>query len=1073
MRRMIILVAIVSSVVLLAGASSALAETASPQWTISAISMPTNFTPEDATSGANEYQVIITNSGGAASSGPVTIVDTLPLAAGVTLDPAGVSGGGALSCSGLRCTYSGPVAPGGTLSLKIPVDTGGVGSGTNVVTVSGGGAVEASRSTPTEVSSTPAGFGISPGSANTALSSDQAGAHADLTTTIAFNTLNTNGLLPQSPKGTTDDLPPGFAGDLVDTPTCTVAQFSATRPPDCPVDTQIGTVTLLTELGEVPDEIVSPVWNLAPNPGTTAKLGFFAERFAIQGNVSVRPGDEGLETTFHNVDQAIEELDSLSLTIWGVPSDSSHDDLRGFGCHGRPGSCVAGGGLAATAAVVPFFTNPTSCSGEVLRAEFKAESWEQLPSEPPVAEPMVFGPLTGCEHVTMDPSMTVEPTTSNTGSATGLDVQLEVPQTYENAYGLASANLNNAVVTLPEGMSLNPSAAAGLGYCTAEELEHETAESLQGEHCPNDAKLGTVRVKSPGIAEEPTGALYLAQPYSNQFGTLLALYIVAKLPERGIIVRVAGKVEENPITGQITTTFPNNPQLPFTTFTLSFRQGQTSPLITPPACGAYTASGLLTPWSDLAEQIPVSSAFDISSGIGGGGCPAGGVPPFHPQVSGGTLNNSAGSYSPLDIKISRNDGEQEITGFASQLPPGVTANLSGVPYCGAAEIQAARAQTGAQAEEHPACPAASEIGHTIAEAGVGQVLVQTPGKLYMAGPFEGAPFSIVSITSAKTGPFDLGTVVVHLPLFINPETAAVTIPAGAADQIPHIIKGIIIHLRSIDVYVNRPSFTLNPTSCNSMSLSATAVGGGADPTNPADNDPVTVSDPFQAANCQNLKFEPKFTATTSAKTSKAAGASLHVDLAYPTGSLGQDANIKQVKVELPKQLPSRLTTLQKACTAAQFNANPAGCPAASVIGSAKALTPILPVPLEGPAYFVSHGGEAFPDLEIVLQGDGVRIVLTGNTFISKTGITSSTFKTVPDQPVTGFELTLPKGKFSALAANANLCTSKLSIPTEFVAQNGATIHRTTKIGVTGCPKTHEIKKKKKHEAHKSKKNRSK
>ena len=259
-------------------------------------------------------------------------------------------------------------------------------------------------------------------------------------------------------------------------------------------------------------------------------------------------------------------------------------------------------------------------------------------------------------------------------------------------------------------------------------------------------------------------------------------------------------------------------------------------------------------------------------------------------------------------------------------------------------------------------------------------------------------------------------------MLLNPETAAVSIPAGAADQIPHIIDGIVIHVRDIRVYIERNNFMINPTNCNQMNFASTVIGGGANPTNTAGEDPVTTNDSFQLANCQNLKFAPKFSVSTSGKTSKADGASLTAKLTYPTGSLGQDANIKEVKVDLPKQLPSRLTTLQKACTAAQFNTNPAGCPAASNIGHAKAITPILPVPLEGPVYFVSHGGEAFPSLEIVLQGYGVTIDLTATTFISKSGITSSTFHTVPDQPVTSFEITLPEKQYSALAANGNLCS---------------------------------------------------
>jgi hypothetical protein len=328
----------------------------------------------------------------------------------------------------------------------------------------------------------------------------------------------------------------------------------------------------------------------------------------------------------------------------------------------------------------------------------------------------------------------------------------------------------------------------------------------------------------------------------------------------------------------------------------------------------------------------------------------------------------------------------------------------------------------------------------------------------------------------------------------------VTVDAKASDPIPHIIDGIVIHVRDIRVYIDRSQFMINPTNCNPLSFAATVTGAGADPANPADQSPVTINTPFQLANCQNLAFKPSFKVSTSGKTSRANGASLTAKLTYPNAPQGSQANIKSVKVDLPKQLPSRLTTLQKACTAAQFNTNPAGCPAASVVGHARAITPILPVPLEGPAYFVSHGGEAFPSLIVVLQGYGVTIDLVGTTFISKAGITSSTFKTVPDQPVTSFELTLPESKFSALAANGNLCSltktttvkkkvtvrvkghkktvtrkvkqtqpASLAMPTAFVGQNGAEIHESTPVSVSGCTKSKPAKKKAKAKAKHGKK----
>ncbi|HTC60921.1 MAG TPA: hypothetical protein VK691_12505 [Solirubrobacteraceae bacterium] len=1024
------------------------------------MSTPTNFKPGDET-GEDEYKITVINTGGAASNGAVTIADTLP--EGLRLDHAGVSGldhtvgesrnvGTPLSCEGTVCTYAGVLIPEQTLTMTVPVDVeAGAGSSvTNVVTVSGGGAPDGIVSTPTRISDSPAGFGLAPGSVTTALSSTQAGAHADLTTSLLFNTIANNGMVADPVKETLDELPPGFAGDLVDMPTCAIALYSIG---ECPIGTQVGLVTLMLRIHEEAEPYTEPVYNLAPEPGDVAKLGFPAVIFNIQGDVTVRPNDYGLQTRFEDIHESGGELGGATLTVWGVPTDPIHDPWRFI-----PGVKVYG--VSSPDAHVPYLSNPTSCSGVPLQASISARSWAE--PETSVGEQASFGPLADCDRLTMPSTFVAQPTTSLAYAPTGLNAEVGVHQTYDNAEGLASAHLNKAVVTLPEGMTVNPSAGAGLGSCTPEQYAEETVEVVPGRGCPNDAKLGSVRIQAPAIKEEAFGSVYIATPYDNPFHSLLAFYMVARIPNRGVIVRAAGEVKADPLTGRLTTTFSDLPQLPFNTFTLSFRQGETSPLVSPPACGSYTAKAELTPWSDTTQVLDVESPpFEILQGFNGGACPAGGVSPFNPSVIAGTQDNDAGSYSAFDIRITRNDGEQEITGFASHLPPGLTASLTGVPFCSEADIALARSKTGAQEEAEPSCPVASQIGHTLVGAGVGSVLAYAPGKMYMAGPFEGAPFSIVAITSAKVGPFDLGTVVVHLPLQIDPITAAVSVPAGASDQIPHIIDGIIIHVRDIRVYIDRPNFTINPTNCDPMRFSATVIGSGASFTNPDDDQPVGVTDPFQEANCSRLAFKPVFSVSTSGKTSRSHGASLSVKLTYPNAPQGTQANIAQVKVDLPKQLPSRLTTLQKACTEQVFASDPAGCPAASIIGHAIATTPILPVPLSGPAYFVSHGGAKFPELVIVLQGDGVTLDLHGETFISKAGITSSTFRTIPDDPIGSFQLTLPEGPYSALAANGNLCKTKLKMPTAFTAQNGAVIHQSTAIAATGCPKAKNTKKTKK------------
>jgi hypothetical protein len=553
----------------------------------------------------------------------------------------------------------------------------------------------------------------------------------------------------------------------------------------------------------------------------------------------------------------------------------------------------------------------------------------------------------------------------------------------------------------------------------------------------------------------------MAKPYANPFNSLLAIYFVIKNPVLGIVVKQPAKIVPDPSTGRIVTIVENVPQLPFSLFKLHFREGSRSPLVSPPGCGTYNAQAELTPWSG-APAITTTSTFQIIVGPNDGPCPPGGVPPFAPTAPSGTLKNIAGGYSPFYLRIGRNDGEQELTKFTTTLPPGLTGNLSGIPFCPDASIELARSKTGQQELAEPSCLAASEIGHTLVGAGVGGVLAYTPGKIYLAGPYHGSALSVVSVTSATVGPFDLGTVVIRFALRINPVSAQVEIDSVGSDPIPHIIQGIVVHVRDIHVYVDREKFILNPTSCDPMGISNTITGAGADIANPADDTTATVQSGFRAVNCLNLGFKPSFKVSTSGKTSRTNGASLNVRLLYPKAPQGTQANIRMVKVDLPKQLPSRLTTLQQACTDAQFEANPAGCPAASRVGQATAITPILPVPITGPAYFVSHGGAKFPELIIVLQGYGITIDLHGETFISKAGITSSTFHTVPDQPVTSFELNLPQGKYSALAANGSLCTGTLKMPTLFTAQNGTVIKQTTPIGVTGCPK-----KKTKHKAKKA------
>ncbi len=505
----------------------------------------------------------------------------------------------------------------------------------------------------------------------------------------------------------------------------------------------------------------------------------------------------------------------------------------------------------------------------------------------------------------------------------------------------------------------------------------------------------------------------------------------------------------------------------------------------PSHCGTYTTQASFTPWSGNAP-IDTTSSFDITTGPGdagdppGTGCPGASLP-FSPSLTGGAENLQAGAFSPFTLTMTRRDGEQNLQSVQAQLPPGLSGILSNVELC--PEPQADLGECGPN----------SLIGETTVSVGVGgDPYTVSGGKFYLTGPYEGAPFGLTFEVPAKAGPFDLernaanpagedacDCVIVRGKIEVNPLTAALTVssnPPGTPYAIPTSIEGIPLEIQHINAITTRGDFQFNPTNCNKMEVTGTIHSSEGN------TDKIGV--PIQVTNCASLKFTPNFSVSTSGKTSKADGADLITKLTEPAGSLGSQANITKVKVELPKALPSRLTTLQKACTAAQFETNPAGCPSASFIGHATVHTPLLPVPLTGPAIFVSHGGEAFPSLTMVLQGYGITIDLVGSTFISKAGITSTTFKTVPDQPFSTFELTLPEGKYSALAANGNLCaptttktvskkvtvkrngksvkvTKKVSesvaaplvMPNEFIAQNGAAIHEETDISVTGCPKT--------------------
>jgi hypothetical protein len=754
------------------------------------------------------------------------------------------------------------------------------------------------------------------------------------------------------------------------------------------------------------------------HPRVPAEFGYKpANQVPIFLDTTVRTGgDYGLTTTVHNISDALKVFGS-TVTIWGVPAESSHDSLRGT-CVGLEEGEESLGECPVSVPVRPLLTNPTSC-GVPRRATLSVDSWE---------EPGVFASqttslpeLSGCEKLDFSPTISVTPDGTAASTPTGLDVDVRVPQEATmNPVGLAEADVKNTTVTLPAGVQLSPSAADGLLACSEEQVGLHGSERSS---CPIASKVGTVEIDTPLLPEPLTGSVYLASQDANPFGSLVALYVVAENPVYGVRLKVAGRVVPDSVTGQLVTTFDDTPQLPFSDLKLDFFGTDRAPLTTPPACGTYTTQTSIEPWSGTSAVNP-SSSFQITTGPGGGPC--GSPRPFNPGLVAGSTNLQAGAFTPFTMTMTRPDADQTLSRIEMQMPPGLLGTLSSVKLCGEPQASAGT------------CGEESLIGHTIVSAGLGNdPYTVTGGKVFVTTGYKGAPYGLSIVNPAVAGPFNLGTVVVRASIFVDPHTAALKI---VSDPLPTILDGIPLQLQHVDVSIDREKFTFNPTNCNKQQIVGTLSS--------SEGATSQVAVPFQVTNCATLAFKPKLAVSTAGKTSRADGASLHVKLTYPEGPY--DANIAKVKVDLPKQHPSRLTTLQKACPAATFEANPAACPAASIVGHATATTPVLPVPLEGPAYFVSHGGEAFPSLIVVLQGYGTTVDLVGTTFISKAGITSSTFKSVPDVPVGTFELNLPEGKYSALAANGNLCASKLAMPTAFEGQNAAEIHENTPVTVEGC-----------------------
>jgi hypothetical protein len=838
-----------------------------------------------------------------------------------------------------------------------------------------------------------------------------------------------------NPKHLELNLPAGLVVNPAATSVkCTEAQLETSPGAggSCPAASAVGTVAVYVNgLGE---KVKGAVYNMAPPQGVSAELGVDPGEVGlvihIMGHIRTG-GDYGFSADVEEIGQAV-SIYGLQLTLWGDPSAASHDAQRGV--------CAASGKVAKTIEEeewenenrkkgkstkeyrfscpveetnMPLLTMPGACTGEPLTTTMSVDSWQDPSGIEP--SPATYPPVTGCENLAFSPSLIVQPAPQAAAaeSPTGLNVDLKLPHE-ESAEKLAEADPQQLTVMLPPGMAISLSAANGLGACTPSEIGLHSDEPVK---CPESSELGGAEVVTPLLEAPLKGAVYLAQP-ETLAGSLIGLYVVVE--GSGVMVKLAGTATLAEGTGQVAIAFDEAPQLPLGEIKLSLFGGPRAALQTPSACGTYTIASLLTPWNG-GTPTERSSEFAVASGCGEG---------FSPSFMAGSADSRAGAASPFSVTVARQDGEQHLSSVRVVGPPGLLGMLGSVARC--AEPQAASGE----------CGAASEIGEVSIAAGPGEDPVWLEGKIYLTGPYSGAPFGLSIVVPAVAGPFDLGPIVVRARIEIDPDTGQLEIDS---DLLPSILKGVPLDVRTVNLTIDHAGFMLNPTSCAPL-----AVTGTLDSTSGAS---VAVSSPFEAVDCAKLPFEPKLTALTHARTSKADGAYLHIKIVSEPGQ----ANIGKLEVDLPGQLPARLRTLRKACPGATFDANPAACPAASVVGTATVLTPVLSKSLTGPAYLVSHGGAAYPDLQIVLGGEGITLVLDGDTSIRK-GITSEAFRSLPDVPISTFDLVLADGPHSVLGANlpararGSMCRQSLAMPTAITGQNGAVIKQTIKIAVSDCPK---------------------
>jgi hypothetical protein len=829
-----------------------------------------------------------------------------------------------------------------------------------------------------------------------------------------------------APRDITVQLPAGLIGNPQAVPRCSRQQFEGITPA-CPAETQIGVVRADTSFGQV----ALPLFNVAPIPGSAALLAGSAVQLNVFQVATVAPENRyRVQVTDSNIPT---EAKSVTEVIWGTPAAQSHDVER------TEKALRGEGSVASSAPLLPFLTLPTSCQ-EPMSFSVSADSVqspgtfveESVTTLDEGGNPAL---LIGCQAIPFSPTVSAAPTTTAAESPSGLDFELALPgKGLQNPAGISESEPEKTEVTLPAGLSVNPSAAAGIVGCTAAQY---ASASLLTRGCPEASKLGTLVARSPLLDESIEGAVYLAQPHENQFGSLLALYIVASAKERGVLVKQAGLVQADPTTGRLTATFGELPSLPYSSFELDLREGPRAPLVMPQACGEYQTIARLYPFSSPGSPTVKTAPFKVVSGAGGSTCVASEAQlPANPDFEAGTTVPVAGNYSSFVFRISRQDGERRFSALQASLPVGLLGKLRGVPYCPESGIQAAesRLQEGGGSLElaSPSCPAASEVGVVNVSAGAGSQPFWVQGNAYLAGPYKGAPLSLEIITPAIAGPFDLGAVAVRAAISVDPLTAQIHVQS---DPLPTILHGIPLDVRTVSLQVNRPDFMLNPTNCaaKTVSGSITTQSGGS----------TNLSSPFAVDGCRGLDFKPSLKLSLKGSTRRVGHPALRAMVTYP--KKGVYANIASAQVNLPHSEFLDQGNLNKTCTKPVLLEG--RCPKSSVYGKATAWTPLLDQPLRGNVYLVGGFGYRLPALVAELNGQ-IRVLLVGKVDTGKNKGIRTTFETVPDAPVEKFVLEMKGGrKYGLLENSESLCSQRLKAKGRFSAQNGKTTTLSPDISV--------------------------